>query len=108
MRSMYLILHRYIFQDLITAGDLFSYMQMKNHKLLESEAAVILRQLSIALQFLHQKLIVHRDLKPDNIMVTNMAAGARIVLTDFGSARRVQSHPQRMKSVIGTPGYVAP
>lgn len=83
-------------------------MEMKNHKLLECEAAVILRQVTIALQFLHQKFIVHRDLKPDNIMVTSMAAGARVVLTDFGSARRVQPQMQRMRSVIGTPGYVAP
>ena len=99
---------RYMFQDLVTAGDLFSYIESKNGKLLEVEAAVIIRQILIALAFLHGKNIVHRDLKPDNILMTSLSAGCRIVLTDFGAARRIKHPTARMSSLAGTDEYAAP
>ena len=92
----------------MTAGDLFSYIEAKNGKLLESEAAVITRQVLIALCFLHEKNIVHRDLKPDNILMTSMSVGCRVVLTDFGAARRIAHCRQRMTSIAGTDEYCAP
>ena len=92
----------------MTAGDLFSYIEAKNGRLLESEAAVITRQVLIALCFLHEKNIVHRDLKPDNILMTSMSVGCRVVLTDFGAARRIAHHRQRMTSLAGTDEYCAP
>jgi protein-serine/threonine kinase len=95
-------------QDIITAGDLYSYIESKNGRLLEVEAAVIVRQLLIAVRFLHEKNIVHRDIKPDNILMTSLSAGCRIVLTDFGAARRIQCRRQRMSSNIGTYEYAAP
>lgn len=99
---------RYIFQDLVTAGDLFSYIESKSGKLLEVEAAVIVRQIVIALCFLHERNIVHRDLKPDNILMTHTSSGCRVILTDFGAARRIANHRQRMKSLVGTNEYAAP
>ncbi|RMZ89914.1 hypothetical protein DV736_g2845, partial [Chaetothyriales sp. CBS 134916] len=98
----------YMFQDLVTAGDLFSYMESKDGKLLEVEAAVIIRQVSVALRFLHENAIVHRDLKPDNILMTSLSVGCRIVLTDFGAARRIHSPSSRMLSLVGTDEYAAP
>ncbi|EXJ72356.1 CAMK protein kinase [Cladophialophora psammophila CBS 110553] len=98
----------YIMQDLVTAGDLFSYIESKNGKLLEVEAAVIIRQILVALRFLHNKNIVHRDIKPDNVLMTSLAAGCRVVLTDFGAARRIESKLHRMSSIIGTREYAAP
>lgn len=99
---------RYIFQELVTAGDLFSYLEKKNGRLMEVEAAVIVRQIVIAVKFLHEKNIVHRDIKPDNILMTTLAVGCRVVLTDFGCARRITSHRQRMTSLAGSEGYIAP
>ncbi|OAL22538.1 hypothetical protein AYO22_07096 [Fonsecaea multimorphosa] len=98
----------YIMQELVTAGDLFSYIELKNGKLLEVEAAVIVRQILVALRFLHSKNIVHRDIKPDNVLMTSLAAGCRVVLTDFGAARRIESKLCRMLSIIGTREYAAP
>ena len=99
---------RYLFQDLVTGGDLFSYIELKNGKLLEVEAAVIIRQTLVALSHLHDKNIVHRDLKPDNILMTSSAAGCRVVLTDFGAARRIDHARHRMLSLVGTDEYAAP
>lgn len=97
----------YMFQDLVTGGDLFSYLESKKGRLSEVEAAVIIRQIVIALCFLHGRGIVHRDLKPDNILMTGLSAGCRVILTDFGAARRLQPR-QRMMSLAGTEEYVAP
>ncbi|KAF7617181.1 hypothetical protein AFLA_005226 [Aspergillus flavus NRRL3357] len=98
----------YLFQELVTAGDLFSYIQYKGGKLDDIEAAVIVRQVLMALDYLHQRGIVHRDLKPDNILMTSLADGCRVVLTDFGCARLVRPTIERMSTLIGTFDYSAP
>ncbi|TLD23663.1 kinase-like protein [Venturia nashicola] len=108
----------YIFQELVTGGDLFSFIESKGSPLSDIEAAVILRQILKAIEYIHDRDIVHRDLKPDNILVTSTAEGARIVVTDFGNARylpgndaEVQDLPamkRRMFTVAGTLEYVAP
>ncbi|RHZ74237.1 hypothetical protein CDV55_107134 [Aspergillus turcosus] len=98
----------YLFQDLVTAGDLFSFIQYKGGKLGDIEAAVIVRQVVMALDYLHEQNIVHRDLKPDNILMTSLADGSRVMLTDFGCARLVQSRIERMSTKIGTYDYSAP
>ncbi|RDW74325.1 uncharacterized protein DSM5745_06987 [Aspergillus mulundensis] len=98
----------YMFQDLLTAGDLFSYIQYKGGRLPDIEAAVIVRQIVIALDFLHARNIVHRDLKPDNILMTSRADGCRVVLTDFGCATFVDPITNRMSSTVGTFEFSAP
>jgi serine/threonine protein kinase len=97
----------YMFQDLVTGGDLFSYLEAKHGRLSEVEAAVVIRQTVIALCFLHEKDIVHRDLKPDNILLTSLSTGCRVILTDFGAAKRLQSS-KRLTSMTGTEEYAAP
>ena len=97
----------YMFQDLISGGDLFSYLELKHGKLSEVESAVVIRQIVIALCFLHDNNIVHRDLKPDNILMSSLSTGSRVVLTDFGSAKRCHGR-SRMLSLAGTNEYVAP
>jgi serine/threonine protein kinase len=92
----------------VTAGDLFSYIELKNGKLLDVEAAVIVRQILVALEFIHAKNIVHRDLKPENILMTTQASGCRVVLTDFGCARRLGHQRRRMLTCMGTYEYIAP
>ena len=98
----------YIFQELVTGGDLFSFLERKNGRLADVEAAVIVRQILIALEHLHAQGIVHRDLKPENILMTSLANGCRVVLTDFGHAKRIDTDRMRMTTIAGTEQYIAP
>lgn len=89
----------------------------------------LLWQLVGALEYLHEQGVAHRDLKvpyypilklgshfanlsvinrqPDNILLTSTNPGARIILTDFGTAKQV-SLGSRMVTFVGTIEFTAP
>ncbi|SCU80003.1 LAME_0B01244g1_1 [Lachancea meyersii CBS 8951] len=102
--------HLYIFQDLITGGDLFSYLAKSDclSPVSETEALLIVYQILHALRYLHSQGVVHRDLKLDNILLCTPEPCARIVLADFGIAKDLSSSRSRMHTVVGTPEYCAP
>jgi protein-serine/threonine kinase len=97
-----------MFTELVTCGDLFSFVRNKGIGLEATTAAFIIRQILLALEYLHDRNIVHRDVKPDNILMTSLEFGGRVVLADFGCARLVNHSVQRMSSVVGTLEYCAP
>lgn len=64
----------------------------------------ILRQISRALRYAHEKGILHRDLKPENVMIDGKDA---VKIADFGLARFVPSGIL-VEDRAGTPLYMAP
>ncbi|MBI5369486.1 MAG: protein kinase, partial [Planctomycetes bacterium] len=69
-------------------------------------AARLLAQAAEALHVAHLEGIVHRDIKPSNLII---AAGDRIVITDFGIAREItESGLTASGSMLGTPYYMSP
>jgi len=100
----------YIFSELSTGGDLYSYMQIRGGHLDDYNARFISRQVTLAIQYLHFNGIAHRDIKPENVLVSHTYFGGRVVLTDFGFAINIgsASRTARMMSKLGTEGYAAP
>ncbi|MCY2986811.1 MAG: protein kinase [Planctomycetota bacterium] len=71
------------------------------------EAAEIIRAVTEAAQYAHERGVIHRDLKPANILL-DAAGHPRI--TDFGLAKRVTGDSNLTASgqVMGTPSYMPP
>ncbi len=65
----------------------------------------ILVQVSRALAFAHDRGIVHRDLKPENVMIGRFG---EVYLLDWGVAIRLSERESAPRTIVGTPGYLAP
>lgn len=106
------LVYRYIVEELVTGGDLMSYIERHDSRVVPDEACLIVFQVLKAVGYLHRKGITHRDLKPENVLMTNTAAGARVVVTDFGGATksimRGTEISRRMQTITGTANYLAP
>lgn len=70
---------------------------------MEYEMAVnYIVQICKALTYIHSKAILHRDVTPDNVIVT---PEQKIVLIDFGSARKFIDNKTQRQTTIVKPGY---
>lgn len=80
---------------------------LKDGPLPAGRAIDIAQQILGALSALHDRSIVHCDVKPGNILLD---AGARVLLADFGLARRTNEciRAGSSENVIGTLEYLAP
>ena len=70
------------------------------------EAAQIVADVALALDYAHSKGIIHRDIKPSNIM---LCPDGKPRLMDFGLAKRESDITVTgLHAVIGTPAYMSP
>ena len=78
-----------------------------------AEITSLLRDVSKALAYAHERGVVHRDIKPDNVVLT----GGSAAVIDFGIAKAISasratsedgSNLTQVGTSIGTPTYMAP
>ena len=81
-------------------GNLYGELKKKG-KFSEKEAAVIIKQISKGIAYMHDMGIAHRDLKPENIVISNEI----YKICDFGWAALCHD---RRKTCCGTFDYTAP
>ncbi|KAL7148444.1 hypothetical protein ABFS83_06G179000 [Erythranthe nasuta] len=85
-------------------GELFEILE-DDKCLPEEQVQAIAKQLVRALHYLHSNRIIHRDMKPQNILI---GAGCIVKLCDFGFARAMSANTVVLRSIKGTPLYMAP
>src|SRR3954470_11501446 len=94
---------------LVTGGNLAELLAREPRQPIEA-ARRILREIADALAYAHTRGVIHRDIKPDNILLD--AASGRVMVTDFGIARAMDSTgDSRLTATgmaIGTPAYMSP
>ncbi|KAJ5080104.1 serine/threonine-protein kinase fhke-related [Anaeramoeba ignava] len=90
--------------ELVTGGELLDLIAKST--LNEEEALFLFYQILTAISYLHKNGIAHRDLKPENILLKKDST-PHIKITDFGISK-VVNEQKLMKTICGTPLYLAP
>jgi serine/threonine-protein kinase PpkA len=95
---------RYIVTEYFPSGSL----ELRIRNLMTAKDSIdIFLQIAAALNVVHRAGLCHRDLKPANVM---MRPDGRIVLIDFGLAKRLDASVQLTNAgeIRGSPYYISP
>ncbi len=95
----------YIVMEYLQGHTLLALMSARGGVLSEPEALYYAVRVGEALETVHNGGLLHRDVKPENILVTEEG---RVVLLDFGTARRYLQPEVTVGQTTLTPGYAAP
>lgn len=88
----------------VPGGSLRDALRKKGH-FTEPDARLVLRGILRGLEYLHVNRIIHRDIKPENVL---LATPTHPLITDFGLATFTSSRVPLLRTIVGTPAYVAP
>jgi len=93
----------YVIMEHCPNGELFQYIVQRG-RLEEKNTQVFIKQILLALQYIHKNGVSHRDLKPENILIDG---SGNIKLTDFGLSKFVDKN-NLVNTPCGSPCYVSP
>uniref|UniRef100_A0A8D3CEX2 IkappaB kinase n=1 Tax=Scophthalmus maximus TaxID=52904 RepID=A0A8D3CEX2_SCOMX len=90
-------------------GDLRKYLNLFENccGMREGSVLILLRDISLALTYLHKKRIIHRDLKPENIVLQQGEKRLIHKIIDLGYAKELDQS-SLCTSFVGTLQYLAP
>ncbi|CAL9734638.1 serine/threonine-protein kinase Kic1p [Monosporozyma servazzii] len=93
----------WIIMEYCAGGSLRSLL--RPGKIDEKYIGVIMKEVLIALKYIHRENIIHRDIKAANILITNEGS---VKLCDFGVAAQLNQATLRRQTMAGTPYWMAP
>ncbi|XP_014257942.1 obscurin isoform X8 [Cimex lectularius] len=94
-----------LMMELASGGELLDVMTRQPYTT-ESEIASYIRQLLVALDYMHEQNLAHLGLTPGDLLVSH-PGGDDLKLCDFGLARRI--HPGQLQPLeFGMPEFVSP
>lgn len=96
----------YIITDICKGGELFDEIIARG-KFSENDAAKLIKQVLLCINYCHEKKIVHRDLKPENILLESNKDFDQIQIIDFGTSVFCDDK-EYLDEKLGTPYYIAP
>lgn len=73
----------FLISEYLEGGELFDRI-VEHQNFSEKNAAAYIKDVLLALAYLHNEGIVHRDLKPENILFENRWSNSNLKLIDFG------------------------
>ena len=104
----------FLSMELLRGTTLSDHLKAKG-RLSAAEALPLVRQMCAALEAAHEAGVVHRDFKSANVVLCGSAGKLRVVVTDFGLARRPCTGEGQTETsltapgkLVGTPEYMAP
>jgi len=97
----------YLILEYVARGELYKHVQKNGRDGVVSEpiAKDYIRQITIALEYMHKRHVMHRDVKPENVLV---ADDGQLKLADFGWAVHAPCPHNIRYTFCGTPEYLSP
>ncbi|CAN6674746.1 serine/threonine-protein kinase Kic1p [Trichomonascus vanleenenianus] len=93
----------WIIMDLCAGGSVRTLLKPGPFE--ERHIMVIVREVCIALAYIHKEGIIHRDMKAANILITT---SGQVRLCDFGVAAQTTAMKLKRSTIVGTPYWMAP
>lgn len=98
----------YLVIEYAGGGQVYSkMMSLAGKRFSEPQAARMVYELCLALDYLHKRSIIHRDIKPENLLLSDNTPTATVKLADFGWSNFEESSKKR-ETYCGTVDYLAP
>jgi len=99
----------YIVMPKCDGGELFDLLATAE-EIPEKECKRIIREILTAVGHLHKNDLIHRDIKPENILfdTKDPASPKTVKLIDFDTVAGWTPQSPKLKTFVGTPGYIAP
>lgn len=93
----------YLITDFFGGGEILEHIRRLG-RFSEDQARFFVAEVSLGLEYLHDKGICHRDLKPENVLLD---VEGHVRLTDFGLAK-MGLRQALTSTMCGTPEYLPP